>query len=148
MKNNIRYTFNDGGREASGFKGATGDCVTRAIAIVTGKPYSEIYDRLAIETGSQRKSARTGKRSSSARNGINTTREWFKRYMTELGLNWVATMHIGSGCKVHLLAEELPYGSIICSLSKHYCAVVDGVIHDTYDPSRNGTRCVYGYWHI
>jgi hypothetical protein len=24
--------------------------------------------------------------------------------------------------------------------------VIDGVIHDTFDPSRGGTRCVYGYW--
>jgi hypothetical protein len=31
-------------------------------------------------------------------------------------------------------------------VSKHYCAVIDGVIHDTSDPSRDGTRCVYGYW--
>jgi hypothetical protein len=23
---------------------------------------------------------------------------------------------------------------------------IDGVIHDTHDPSRNGTRFVYGYW--
>lgn len=22
----------------------------------------------------------------------------------------------------------------------------DGEIHDTYDPGRNGTRCVYGYY--
>jgi hypothetical protein len=25
-------------------------------------------------------------------------------------------------------------------------AVIDGIIHDTYDPSRNGTRCVYAYF--
>jgi hypothetical protein len=23
---------------------------------------------------------------------------------------------------------------------------IDGVIHDTHDPSLRGTRCVYGYW--
>lgn len=27
-----------------------------------------------------------------------------------------------------------------------YAAVVDGVVRDTHDPSRDGTRCVYGYW--
>ena len=32
-------------------------------------------------------------------------------------------------------------------LSRHITAVVDGVIHDTHDPSRKGTRCVYGYWY-
>jgi len=24
--------------------------------------------------------------------------------------------------------------------------VIDGVLHDTHDCSRDGTRCVYGYW--
>ena len=32
-------------------------------------------------------------------------------------------------------------------LSKHITAVVNGVIHDTYDPSRGGSRCVYGVWY-
>jgi len=31
-------------------------------------------------------------------------------------------------------------------LFKHTTAVIDGIIHDTYDPSRAGTRCVYGYF--
>jgi len=35
---------------------------------------------------------------------------------------------------------------LILSLSKHLAAMVDGVVHDTHDPSRGGTRCVYGYW--
>jgi hypothetical protein len=25
-------------------------------------------------------------------------------------------------------------------------AVVDGVVRDTHDSSRDGTRCVYGFW--
>ena len=68
-------------------------------------------------------------------------------------------MFIGSGCKVHLLAEELPSGRLIVRLSGHLCAVIDGVIHDTHDPQRAtlifdpgcaqgriAQRCVYGYW--
>lgn len=55
-------------------------------------------------------------------------------------------MAIGSGCKVHLRSDELPTGRIIVSVSKHYVAVIDGVLHDIYDPSRHGNRCVYGYW--
>src|SRR6516165_4833958 len=40
------WRFNDGGRKAAGFKGEVGDCVTRAIAIVTGQPYRRTYDEL------------------------------------------------------------------------------------------------------
>jgi hypothetical protein len=31
-------------------------------------------------------------------------------------------------------------------LSRHYAAVIDGVLHDVVDCSRGGTRCVYGYY--
>jgi hypothetical protein len=57
-------------------------------------------------------------------------------------------MQIGSGCKVHLRADELPNGRLVVHTSRHSTAVIDGVIHDTYDPSRGGNRCVYGYWKL
>jgi hypothetical protein len=55
-------------------------------------------------------------------------------------------MTIGSGCRVHLRADELPGGPIVARTSRHFVAVIDGVIHDTHDPSRGGDRCVYGIW--
>jgi hypothetical protein len=55
-------------------------------------------------------------------------------------------MAIGQGCRTHLRADELPSGRPIVSVSKHLVAVIDGVIHDIYDCSRDGTRCVYGYF--
>jgi len=63
-----------------------------------------------------------------------------------LGWTWTPTMFIGSGCKVHLKASELPHGRIICSVSRHFCAVGDGAVQDTHNPTRKGKRCVYGYW--
>ena len=36
----IGYTYDDGGRADAGFKGDTGDCAVRAIAILTGIPYA------------------------------------------------------------------------------------------------------------
>jgi len=142
----MRIVITDGGRKAAGFKGKAGDCVCRSIAIVTGLPYQQVYDRLAHGNGSQRASKRTPKRGVTASNGINTNRKWFDDYMAELGFVWTPTMHIGSGCTVHLKASELPKGRLIVAVSKHYTAVIDGVIHDAHDPSRGETRCVYGYW--
>lgn len=85
-------------------------------------------------------------RAASARNGVTVKRQWFKDYMAELGFRWVATMAIGAGCRTHLRADELPAGRLVVAVSKHYTAMLDGVVHDTFDPSRCGTRCVYGYW--
>lgn len=147
----MKHVHNDGGREAAGFKGQAGDCVARAIAIVTGKPYAEVYERLAKGNAAQRvtkHSRRHGRTRGvkTARNGIWTKRKWFADYMAELGFAWTPTMQIGQGCKVHLKADELPPGRLVITVSKHYTAVIHGVLHDTYDCSRGGTRCVYGYW--
>lgn len=132
----------DGGREAAGYKGEAGDCVTRAIAIATGIPYQTVYDALHEQV----KSSRLKKdRKVSPRNGVKNT--VFRKYLTSLGWTWVPTMQIGSGCKVHLRASELPSGRIICSVSKHVVAVINGNIHDTHDCTRGGTRCVYGYFY-
>lgn len=137
------FVFDDGGRKVAGYKGNTGDCVTRSVAIATGLSYQFVYD-LINEAG---RFERTGKRKrgrSNARTGV--YKGTIKRVLESLGWQWTPTMFIGQGCKVHLRASELPRSRLIVSVSKHTTAVIDGVIHDTHDPSRHGTRCVYGYW--
>lgn len=163
----MKYVYDDGGRKAAGYRGSAGDCVCRAIAIASARPYAEVYAALARGNGAQRITKRTrGAKHRTARDGILTRRKWFKDYMASLGFRWVPTMTIGSGCKVHLSDGELPMGRLVCSVSKHYTAVIDGVIRDTHDPQREagdvttwygpdgkperktvyGGRCVYGYW--
>lgn len=145
----ISFKYNDGGREAAGFKGNAGDCVCRSIAIATGKDYKEVYNYLASHHATQRKSKHQKKRNrKSARDGININRKWFKYYMHSLGFEWVATMKVGEGCKIHLKKDELPKGRLVVVVSKHLTAVIEGVINDTFDCSRNGTRCVYGYYKL
>ena len=139
----MKFVHDDGGREAAGFKGKTGDCVTRAIAIATGVPYREVYDAInASAAGERRGKRKRGK--SNARIGVYKMTQ--RKYIASLGWQWTPTMHVGSGCQVHLRDDELPPGRLIVSLSKHAVAVIDGVIHDIYDCSRGGKRCVYGYW--
>jgi hypothetical protein len=142
------HVYNDGGRADAGFEGKAGDCVARAVAIATGKPYAEVYEALAHINSRERITRRTGKTAGkrSARGGIYTKRKGFRDYMKALGWMWTPTMQIGQGCKVHLKADELPSGNLIVAVSRHYVAMIDGAIHDTYDCSRDGTRCVYGYW--
>ena len=133
----------DGGRAAAGYKGTANDCVTRAIAIATGLPYQQVYDDLN-EMAQWERPRKSGRRSR-ARTGVH--KRTFRRYLEALGWTWHPTMAIGSGCTVHLRADELPPGRLIVSLSRHLVAVIDGVIHDTgSDTDRGGTRCVYGYF--
>ena len=141
----MNWTFDDGGRADAGFNGKTGDCVCRAISIALERPYREVYDLI----NALAKSERTGKRktgTSSARSGV--YKGTIKKVMKHYGWVFTPTMKIGSGCTVHLRDGEVPMtGRYVISLSKHYTSLVDGEVHDIYDPSRGGDRCVYGIWH-
>ena len=133
----MTWVYDDGGRAEYFRADKVGDCAARAIAIATGKDYREVYDALAKLC--QR---RSGKKS--ARDGVD--KRDIAKYLEEIGWVWHSTMGIGTGCKMHLTKDELPSGTLIARVSKHITCVVDGVVHDTHDPSRGGTRCVYGYW--
>ena len=140
----MNFQYNDGGRTEAGYLGYSYDCVCRAIAIATNKPYSEVYDALNAIAVEHEHIGKHKRHISSARNGV--YRQTWQTYLEQLGWKWTPTMSIGSGCKVHLRENELPMGRIIAAVSKHLVAIIDGTIHDTSDPSRNGSRCVYGYW--
>lgn len=137
----MEWIYCDGGRADAGFKGTAGDCGVRAVAIATGMEYGEVYKRIGELAKEER--YRDGRRSS-PRTGV--FRKTFHKLMEEIEWEWIPLMGIGTGCRVHMRPEELPSGRIIVSLSKHYAAVVDGVLYDTHDCTRDGTRCVYGYW--
>ena len=137
------WVEHDGGRAEVGYRGSAGDCAVRSIAIVTDIAYQDVYDRINAIAKTER--PRGKKKRSSAREGVH--RPTMCKYVEgQLGFTWHPIMRIGQGCKIHLRSDELPSGRLIVSLSKHYAAVIDGVVYDTRDPSREGTRCVYGYW--
>ena len=140
----LGFNYNDGGRAKYFSAERVGDCVCRAIAIGNDMDYKEVYDLI----NKYAKKEHVGKRKkgiSNARNGV--YKDTIKRVLEDLGWTWVATMEIGKGCQVHLRANEIPMNeTIIVNVSKHTTCVKNGVINDTYDCSREGTRCVYGYY--
>ena len=140
----MQYQYDDGGREAAGFKGTTRDCVCRAIAIAAQMPYKDVYN-LINEYGKAERLGKNQKKRSNARTGVYP--KTLRKIMADLGWTWVPTMKVGQGCKVHLREDELPKGRLIVNVSRHDVAVIDGVIHDITDCSRDETRCVYGYYY-
>ena len=155
------YVYDDGGRADAGYLGSAGDCVARALSIAfarhagtvpDGDSYRAVYDELQrrqrewIDGTARTKAARRARSKSSKSVRDGAWSDAYRPLLDSLGWRWVPTMTIGSGTRVHLRADELPSGVIIARLSRHLCAVIDGEVHDTYDPSRGGTRAVYGYW--
>ena len=140
----MNFVYSDGGRAKYFRAEHVGDCVTRAICNATGMDYKEVYDAINSKAKTERTKSHRGQKRSSARNGV--FKDNFHPFILSLGWEWHPTMQIGQGCKVHLKADELPSGTLIVSVSKHLTCVKDGTLYDTYDCSRGGTRCVYGYY--
>ena len=146
----MEVNYNRGGYErGSGLH--RGDCVPRAITIATELPYQVVYDELKRRQEELRLKSNSKwayeKKPHRNKPHFGTYKGVYRPYLEELGWSWKPTMGIGTGCKVHLKADELPKGRILCQVSNHVVAVIDGIINDTYDPSREGTRCVYGYFY-
>lgn len=148
----MAFVHDDGGREAAAIPDDKSDCVCRAVSIATGTAYREVYDALSTlaeaehvnldrygrpSTRGVRSSPNTGVRQSTTRH-----------YLESQGWVWVSMTQAGQGCSVHLSAGELPTGSIVVVVEGHTVAVINGVIHDTEDPSEGGTRPVYGYFFL
>lgn len=145
----MKFIYSDGGRSKYFQANNVGDCVCRAICNATGKDYKEVYDDLQkfvkYEKEHSKRTKHKFSENKSVRNGVPKalSRKYIERV---LGWKWHPFMTIGSGCQVHLDENELPAGVCILKLSKHLTVIKDRVLYDTYDCSRDGTRCVYGYW--
>lgn len=143
----MEFIFNDGGRFKY-FKGKTGDCVTRAIAIATGKDYKEIYDTI----NTLAKSERTGKkkrRISNARTGVFKTTE--RKLLTSLGWSYKPLVKVGDSKRYHLTdndIDELGFysGTYIIQIKRHLTVIKNGVVYDTFDASEFEPM-IYGYYY-
>lgn len=127
----MKYLFNDGGRAAAGYKGLTGDCACRAIAIITEKEYKQVYkDLFALLKIIGEKSPRHGCRD----------------LVCRIYLWWNGFKYVSCKSVVYFRSDELPPGRLIVRMHKHMAAVIDGVLHDTHDCSGGGVKFIYGYY--
>ena len=137
------FVYSDGGRSNYFKANGVSDCVCRAICNATGADYKETYDMIN-ELASKERITKNHKKRSSARDGV--SKKTTRAVMEKIGYEWHPVMKIGTGCTMHLCKEELPEGTLIVSVSGHVTCVKDKVLYDTFDCSRGGERCVYGYW--
>lgn len=141
----IEFVYNDGGRRDallktndSRYSGNVRDCVARALAIMTERPYTEVWERLAAINQSE------GRRHS-ANNGVFVGRQGFREYAESLGLVYVS-LRDANGFHPMLKDLTLPSGRIVLNVRQHSVAMIDGVLHDTHHCSPHGRVLVRGYW--
>ena len=125
------FVYNDGGRVAAGFKGKTGDCGVRAMAIALSLPYADVSRELA-------QANKDSGRKKSVRRGV--MKEVYSKVLSKHGWEWRSAPKF-DGRKARY--NDLPNGKCIARMSNHYAAVIDGELHDSWD-SRH--KMVYGYW--
>lgn len=143
------WVYNDGGYATSGFTGKHPNQVVVALAIATGQPYRETYHavyRRQVEYV-RRTRRKHIKAKGAAISEVGVWPEVSRAYLRELDWTWTPVMKVGSGVTMHLRYDELPDEVLlIASVSRGLVTVVNGVAQAIDDPSRGGSRAVYGFW--
>lgn len=121
----MNYEYNDGGRKAAGFEGGVADCVTRALSIISGKPYSVV---------------RTGVLSlapDADRAGVNVFCPQFSEHMVRhFGATFIPVRYA-------IPVREFPRGEFIALTQNHVTAISDCKVLDVFDCR---DELVRGYW--
>lgn len=125
------YKFSDGGQSESGLKGNR-YCGPRAVSIATGIGFSKACDLLKEHS---QKGVKGSKRISTG-----VFKDDMNSALKSLGWTWTPAPKL-SGRKAR--ASDLPSGTYIARMARHYAAVIDGVVHDSWNSSN---KMVYGYW--
>src|SRR5262249_7247701 len=153
------WVKDDGGRSKSGVPGAdkeVGDCVARAIAIATQRPYLEVHNALVVgqvhhartDNSPYGKWVRRKGRLSHFDADHGCADKVYGPYLESLGWKFTSTKELPRGKGVHLRADELPPGRLIVHISRHLVAVIDGIIRDRGDGGGAGRVRVQGYWTV
>jgi hypothetical protein len=134
----MTWTYNDGGRASSGFKGnASGDCVTRAIAIATNRPYKQVYEAL---------------KAMAKMTDPQVTRGYCQRWSPKTGIPHTVWKPILRALNWEPVTVRERFSDItfpsraILQLPRHLAAVIDGQVEDTFDCTCQGTIWVTEYW--
>lgn len=127
----MSYIYSDGGRTAAGMKTQT-DCGIRAMAIACDIPYTEARKVL-------KEVSKNGKLGSAAiARGI--YKEDMEAALKKYGFVRKSAPKLdGRKARYH----DLPKGRIVAHMAKHFVAVIDGQLYDTWDSTG---KMVYDYW--
>lgn len=129
----IDFVYDDGGRNGHrNVRAHVGDCGCRALSIIMQRDYWSLYDYLDANFHG------------SPSRGL--SRDVVHKIMRDEGYEYVACANPKGDIR-RLRRADLPDGRLLVWIRDHYTAVIDGVIHDTYDCSKHGRAHVMGYWY-
>ena len=123
--------YDDGGRSKYFDTLDVQDCVTRSIAIATNLNYLDIHHEIS-------------KRVSKNKNAdMPVSNKIMKSYLLELGYKYIKPIKNGKLLRL----DDLPKNKVLMvKIAKHLTVLNHGSILDTWDCSKDGKACVYGYF--
>ncbi|WP_404473464.1 hypothetical protein [Microbacterium aerolatum] len=134
------YRYSDAGHSMHDVADETGDCGVRAVTIATGRDYDVVRAEFTGLLEARR--GRKAKNPESVTTGLKRP-----TVGTILGSEWAYKSHYGSSPMPRFVHSTLPAGqTFVVVLGRHYCPVINGVIHDLFDPS-GPDAIIYGYFH-
>ena len=126
----IDYQYDDGGRETAGYRGRTGDCVVRAIAVCARQDYRAVYLTMAEQMKRNGYAAsgnayaiRERHRRAPRRKGQINARRVQDRVLALYGFRKV---RLPAGARPTFTEAHERFGDCIAGTTKHVAAVVDG----------------------
>lgn len=130
----IGYKYNDGGRAAAGYKGSTGDCLVRAIAIVTELPYKEVY-KFVADTMGEYGFTRSGNAYTARKGRKPGYRKVYGKTVQDNILKRLGFVKVKlpKGPRPSYTTAYETYGDCLVTTMKHISAIKDGHLQDTGD---------------
>lgn len=129
----IGYVHDDGGRSDARYKGDTGDCAVRAISILTGIPYADVYGRMAACMKRAGFAASGNAYRQRPRRGLKpaiSARALQDLVKASYGLHRVK---FDRGPRPTYSEAWTLHGNCLVCTAKHIAAIVDGNLRDTFD---------------
>ena len=133
----IDYRYDDGGRATVGYRGKTGDCVVRAIAICTGEDYRAVYLTMAehmkrngYAASGNAYATRERNRKAPRSKGQIAARRVQDRVLEAYGFRKV---RLPTGARPTFTEAHHQFGDCVVGTTKHVAAIVDGALRDTFD---------------
>lgn len=100
------------------------DCTIRAISLLTDMSWNEVYEELSILAN---------------RDGLMMDSVVFiEDYLDD---RYPRECHYSK--TIEEFAKEYPFGKYAVTTSGHITAIIDGIIYDTFDPSKRIMRCAW-----
>jgi hypothetical protein len=123
----MKLQYNDGGQSESSHRGERSTCSIRALAIVTDCPFDQAYDLIA-HTGRKKDGGTT-----------------IGRLLSRVDAYRIAWHEFNEETYPHQLPELFPRGRYIIIVEEHAFALIDGVIHDTFQAT-DRVELVYEFY--